>query len=251
MKNIIIFVVVVAGAYFAWNNLPGLRDQVTKAANKYGGWTEEARKSDPVGYIDYAIKQLDGSVAEFNESKDGLMAAKKTSEAKLEEARDTQAKATEFAGAVREQYKIAEETDGWPISVNGATYKKSEAVALVNNLLREKTEKGALMVQYQGILTQIEASSADLSARIADSKFSKEKLIAQKEFVKVGNLSAEADELLAKVNDLVEGNEKLSQEGPPTTYEDFAKNMDKVTEMEAKEAIETEANSAALDFLNG
>jgi len=88
MKNLIIFVVVVAGAYFAWNNLPGLRDKVTQAANKYGGWTEEARKNDPVGYIEHAIKELDKDVVDFTAASAKLKEAQASSQAKLEEYRD-------------------------------------------------------------------------------------------------------------------------------------------------------------------
>ena len=250
MKNIIIFVVVVAGAYFAWNNLPGLRDQVTKAANKYGGWTEEARKSDPVGFIEHAIKTLDNDVAEFTQSKADLVAAKKSNEAKLEEFRDEQATAAEFAASIKEQFKTANETDGWPITINGESYDKSQVITTVNNLLKTQAEAGARMVDYQGILTAIDTRASQLSSRIEDSKFNKEALIAKKEMVKVDNLSAETDALLAKVNDLVEGNQKLADEGPPMTLEGLTASKDKTAKVEETAAAKAAADSAALDFLN-
>ena len=250
MKNIIIFVVVVAGGYFAWNNLPGLRDQVSKAANKYGGWTEEARKSDPVGYIEYAIEHLDKDVASFTEAKAGIVGSKKSAEEQLEHYRNEEATSSKFANQIKEQFKTAEETGGWPITINGSSYDKSSAVALVNDLLLTKSNASARMADYQTILSTLDARASELSTRISESKFNKEKLMAQKDLVKVDSLSAEADQLLAKVNELVEGNDKLSEE-PATTYEELVNNITKQAKVDEKAAKEAEANSAALDFLNG
>lgn len=249
MKNIIIFVVVVAGAYFAWNNLPGLRDQVTKAANKYGGWTEEARKSDPVGFIEHAIEQLDKDVAGFESAKSAMLESKKSSEAKLEEYRNEEAQATELANAIKEQFKTAEETNGWPITITGKPYEKSEAIALVNDILMTKKNASARMADYQGVLNTIDTRASELSTRISESKFNKDELMAKKDIVKVDNLSTETDALLAKVNDLVEGNSKLT-EGPALTFEDLVKDLDKQAKVDEKAAATEAANSTALDFLN-
>ncbi|QDV05942.1 hypothetical protein Poly30_14450 [Planctomycetes bacterium Poly30] len=249
MKNIIIFVVVVAGAYFAWNNLPGLRDQVTKAANKYGGWTEEARKSDPVGFIEHATEQLEKDIKEFEAAKTALVSNKKSSEAKLEEYRDEQATSMGLANSIKEQYKIAEETGNWPITVAGKSYDRTAAITLVNNLLATSKNAAARMTDYEQVLAAIDLKSAELTGRISESKFNVEKLAAQKELVKIDSLSAEADMLLAKVNDLVEGNSKLAEE-PALTYEDLVKDLTKQAKAEEKAAASDAANSAALDFLN-
>ncbi len=250
MKNIIIFVVVVAGAYFAWNNLPGLRDKVTKAANKYGGWTEEARKSDPVGFIEHAIEQLDKDVEGFESAKAAMLENKKSSEAKLEEYRNEEAQATELANAIKVQFKTAEDTNGWPITISGKPYDKSQAITLVNDILMTKKNASARMVDYQGVLNTIDTRAAELSTRISESKFSKDELLAKKDIVKVDNLSNETDLLLAKVNDLVEGNSKLTDE-PSLTFEDLVKDIGKQAKVDEEAAKEAEATSAALDFLNG
>lgn len=249
MKNIIIFVVVVAGAYFAWNNLPGLRDQVTKAANKYGGWTEEARKSDPVGFIEHATEQLEKDIKQFEAAKTALVSNKKSSEAKLEEYRNEQASAKELAASIKELYKTAEETGAWPITISGKPYERAQAIALVNDILMTQKNAGARMADYAQVLASIEAKSAELTTRISESKFNVEKLAAQRELVKVDSLSAEADQLLAKVNDLVEGNSKLADE-PALTYEELVKDLAKQAKVDEKAAADDAATSAALDFLN-
>ena len=74
--------------------------------------------------------------------------------------------------------------------------------------------------------------------------------MAQKDLVKVDSLSAEADQLLAKVNELVEGNDAISEK-PPETYDELVNNITKQAKVDEKAAKEAEANSAALDFLNG
>lgn len=249
MKNLIIFVVVVAGAYFAWNNLPGLRDKVTQAANKYGGWSEEARKNDPVGYIEYAIKALDKDVAQFTEANTKLKEAKASNEARLEEQRDKAAQANDLANAIKEQYKSAKENNAWPITVAGNEYTETAAVDLVGNLLQTKTTATALMADYEGVLATINKKTSELTQRISDSKFNKEKLMAQKELVKVDNLSTEADELLAKVNDLVEGNSKVA-EGPAMTFDDLMKDIDKQAKANAEAAEAEASDSEARSWLD-
>lgn len=250
MKNIIIFAVVVLGGYLAWNNLPGLRDQVTKAANKYGGWTEEARKNDPVGFIEHATEQLQKDIEGFEEAKAALVSSKKKSEAKVEEYRDEQADAKNLANAIKEQFKTAEESGSWPITIGGDTYERAQAINLVNNLLMTQKNAGARMADYEKVLATIDAKSADLTARISESKFNVEKLESQKELVKVDNLSAEADALLAKVNDLVEGNSKVAEE-PAQTYEELVEKLSKQAKADEEASAADEANAAALDFLNG
>ena len=178
------------------------------------------------------------------------MASKKSSEEKLEEYRNQEATATTLANQIKEQFKTAEETGGWPITINGESYDKTNAVALVNDILLTKSNASARMADYQAVLSTIDARASELSTRISESKFNKEKLMAQKDLVKVDSLSAEADQLLAKVNELVEGNDKLSEE-PATTYEELVNNITKQAKVDEKAAKEAEANSAALDFLNG
>ncbi len=251
MKNLIIFVVVVAGAYFAWNNIPGLRTQVTQAANKYGGWSEEDRKNDPEGYIKHAITQLEGDITDFEGAKKGLLETKKSSEAMVEKHRDDLAKAKMVADTIKEQYKSAEETDGWPITFAGDSYDKSQAITTVNNLLREQKESGSLLSKYEIVVADIDKKLGEVSERIADSKFNVESLTAQLELVKVDKLTSDADALLAKVNDLVEGNSRLAEEsGPAQTFDEIAKNLEKQAKAAKAEAEEAAANSAALDFLN-
>ncbi|MFT5732336.1 MAG: phage shock protein A [Planctomycetota bacterium] len=249
MKNIIIFVVVVAGAFLAWNNLPGLRDKVTKTANEYGGWTEEARKGDPVGFIEHAISELEGDITEFKETQTALVATKKENEDKLEEYRDEQADAKTFASAIKEQFKTAEETQGWPITLAGKKYQRTDAITLVNSLLATDRDAGALMAKYEQVITMIDAKSIELRSRIDQSEFNVKELAAQKQLVKADSLSAEADSLLAKVNDLVEGNSKVV-DGPAVNYDDFLKDVTKQAKVEEKAAETDAATAAALEFLN-
>ena len=45
--HVLVAIVLVLVGWFAWRNLPGVRTRVENTVEEYGGWTQEARESDP------------------------------------------------------------------------------------------------------------------------------------------------------------------------------------------------------------
>ncbi|MEM9802125.1 MAG: hypothetical protein AAGA20_17505 [Planctomycetota bacterium] len=245
MKYLIVIALIAAGGYLAWQNLPGLRNTVTQAANQYGGWTEEARRNDPVGFMQHAQDELRSDIKGFEEARDELATNKTNAEANLERFRNEETAASEAANALRELYKSANESNSWPIEWMGQSYSREKLVEQVDQLLADKSNATERQADYQKVLDKVEATRTELRARINDSETALDRLAAQEAMIKVDKLTAEADELLAQVNELVEENAKVAAD-PVRTVDELVAEAAK--QAEAKAA--SEAVSAAQDFLD-
>lgn len=245
MKNLIIVALIAVGGYIAWNNIPGLRDKVTQAADNLRSWDAEARKNDPMGFLEHASKQLSADITAFEDAKKGLDATKKKAEDTLASFRDDEANAKTLASTIKERYVAAEASGEWPVTVLGESYSRDKLMEQVEELLATQDNAAARQTEYLAVLEKIEMKRGELRTRINDSKAALDRLAAQKAMIEVDTLSTEADELLAQVNEVVTGNSGTVDD-PVRSLEDLLKDASKAASAETK----TESPSRALDFLN-
>ncbi len=246
MKNLVLIALIAVGGFLAWQYLPGLRASVSAKINEYGGWTEAARQSDPVGFIQFARTELEKDIVEFEKAQGELATLRKENEAKLEEYRNLEQTSTTLANQARELYKAAEETGSWPVTLVDLEYDRTKLVAQVDSLLTDKAEAVKLQSKYAEVLDKIEEKASQLRSRLADSRSAVSELEAQESMMKVEKNFEETDARLAKVNALVEGNSKVADD-PIRSTQEFAEAMEK----EAKAAEKKVESAQALDFLNG
>ncbi|MEM9382888.1 MAG: hypothetical protein AAGB93_23255 [Planctomycetota bacterium] len=245
MKTIVIVAVVAIAGFLAWQNFPGLRTSISKAANEYGGWTEEARRNDPVGFIQHAQKELAGDIEQFEEARASLDVNKRNAETQLDKFRNDEANATELANKFKSLFQTAEASGTWPVDYLGESYDRQALIDQVDDLLAEKANATKLQAQYLEVITKVDLTRDALRDRISESNFKLKELEAQEAIVKVDKLTTDSEELLAQVNELVEGNTKVAAD-PVRSIDELLKAADKQASAAAKE----DAPSAALDFLN-
>ncbi len=237
-----VFAVAVLGAiaYFA---LPGFRTKVDKTYDKHFGWNAEARRSDPVGFIEYSIEKLTANIDKFTEARSNLQ----LQQAKLADMKRENDGKVAFAEkqleAFKGAYQVAGAGKGWPASVAGKSYSEADLKSQVKVLLSQKAG-------YQGIVTQLDAGIAtsdkrvmELMNHINDSKAKLSLLKAQKELVKANQLTAETEKLLTEVNDILIANEAPAQKSPVRTVEEMMK--------DANEAEGAAGDPETEAFLNG
>lgn len=245
MKSIVIVAAVALLGFLAWQNFPGLRNRISQAANEYGGWTEEARREDPVGFMQHAQSELRTDIEEFEMARKSLGETKLEAENDLEKFRDQEQSATALANAMRELFKAADANGEWPVTYLEQSYTREQLIDQVDELLAAKANAIARQADYQSIVERVALTSDDLRDRISDSRMALDELKAKETMVKVDKLSKETDELLAQVNELVEGNTRVAA--------DPVRNVDELLQAAAEqakaEATATEP-SAAVDFLN-
>jgi hypothetical protein len=239
LSLIVVLLLVGAGAYFLF---PGFRTKVNDTVSGLTTWNAEARRKDPVGFIDYAMKALGANVDKFEAVRSDLRVAT----AKLEKLRGENQAKQAFADKQLEEfkkaYKGAKDGNAWPVTVAGRPYKEGELKSQVSVLLTERGGFEAVLKQVDASLVNAERKGNELLNRINESKAKLSILGAQRELVKVNQLTAESEKLLAEVQDVLLQNEALAEKPAVRTVEELMR--------DAGEA--PGASSANVDaFLNG
>jgi len=206
MKYVLIAIGVVVVGWLAWTKLPGLRTKVSGKVDEYGGWTEEARRDDPVGFLTYAEEKLAKDIEAFRQSRETLAAAKANAEAERARNEGLLDAADELAGGFREAYRAAEAAGTWPVEVQGASYARDALIEQVESILGERASYAKVVDIYANVIVSADEQRKELRDRIQSSEATLVELRAQKELVRVNKLTAEADELLAQVEALIDGN---------------------------------------------
>lgn len=226
-------------AYFLF---PGLREKVDSTYDKHLGWNADARRKDPVGFMEYSIKKLGETITKFEEARGNLRVA----QAKLEDMkRDTGGKVA-FAEKQLVEFKAAYKTavggKGWPVAVAGRNYGEGELKNQVTLFLSQKGSFEKAAKQIDEAISTADKKQLELVNRISESKSKLSILETQKELVKVGQVTAESEKILSEVNDVLIANEALAEKTSVRTVEEMMK--------DAGESAGSVANPDTEAFLN-
>ena len=244
MKYVLIAIAVVLLGWLAWTKLPGLRTKVSGKVDEYGGWTEEARRDDPVGFLTYAEEKLASDIEAFRKSREALAATRSNAEAEKKKNEGLLTSADELAAKFRAAFQASEAAGSWPVDVQGASYDREALIEQVESILGERATYAKVVGIYGDVITSAEEQRKELRDRIQSSEATLVELRAQKELVRVDNLTAEADELLAQVDALIDGNrDTLVALDEPRSVEALL--------AASREESEPTTSSSALEFLEG
>ena len=239
-----IFVVVVICAVVIWQFLPGLQHRAVDVYEKYGGWTEEARSADPVGFIDYAERKLRGHLADMQQTTKDLAAARERLRQAEAQARASMENATEMAQSFRTAYRQAEADSSYPVRAEGREYDRTQFIAQVQLTLKEKAGYGQAITQMEQTDERAAQKETDLLAQITRIKAALEMLPAQRAIAEAHELTGETEKTWAEVNDLIGSNEKLLTDSPVRTVDELLRDR------EARPAAEADEVDV-LGFLEG
>lgn len=241
MKYVLIALVVVLVGWFAWTKLPGLRTKVSGKVDEYGGWTEEARRDDPVGFLTYAEEKLASDIEAFRQSRETLAATRADAETEKAKNEALLASADDLAAKFRAAFRAAATADEWPAKIQGGSYTRQELIEQVASILGERATYAKVADIYADVIASTDEQRKELRDRIQSSEATLIELRAQRELVRVDKLTAEADELLAQVDALISGNQEtlVALDEPRSVAELLA----------ASEGTEEPMSSSALDFL--
>lgn len=248
VQHVVVSAALLAGLVFAARSyLPGVKAKIDTFTEKHTGWTEEARRNDPVGYIDYALGKLGENLDKFQAAKQELAQAKLDAKQKLEEYDGKHSAAVTLSEEARDIYQAAEEAGGYPVQLLSKSYTKDELVNQVQLILAERDTYASSIEKFKEVIAMLEKTQANLTTRITTTQGSITELKAQREVVKIQKLTSEADALLAKVDDILGKNEEALSilDDPVRSVEDLLKAG---TESEEGEPVEA-ATAEALQFL--
>lgn len=249
---LIIFAAIFATVIYKRN--PGVKAKVDNMVNTYGGWTEEARKKEPAKFIEHAINQLEKDKVTFNAQRVSYGAVRSEAEASLKMAETKIAKANEFAEGIKMAYTKASTASTWPVEFSGASYTEDQLVTQVSTILHEKKAHENSIGTYKAILEDIETQDTALLTRITEIDGEIIKLKASKQAVQMKKLTADADSMLSKVNDLLEGNTSTISElnsSPIRSLDDLNLGGQEAGAADDDKKAKTVANKEVMDFLSG
>jgi len=222
LRWIVGLVVVVAIGVAAWRLLPGLRTKARDVYGKHGGWTEEARRDDPVGFLEYAERKLTRDLAALNTSRGDLAQATQRIAAEQAKTEGLVASATTLGESFRAAYKAAEAAKAWPVEVSGASYSREQLVQQVRLILMQKGNYEQIIGEFKKAADAAKKKAEQLVGQVNRTKATLAILPAKKEIARVNKLTEGIDDVLAKVNDLLGENEDVLSASPIRTVEELA-----------------------------
>jgi len=238
----LVLAVVVLGvvAYFAF---PGFKAEVNKRIDKVGGWTDEARRQNPVGFIEFSERKLKENIDLFETQRANLVTAR----SKLEDIKRENQQKQAFAEKQAEEFKLAfkktSAAGSWPVQVAGKPYSEADLKSQVGLLLKEMTGFESIVKQVDAALAKSEGKHADLVNRINESKGKVALLGAQKAIVNINKLTADTEKLMADVQDVLVQNEALASGTTVRTVDELMKEAMQATPSQASPAVDAFLNS--------
>lgn len=244
LTHLLLALALLIGGWFAWKRLPGIRTQVETTVEEYGGWTSAAREADPVGFLTFAQERFREDLVQFAASRTDLMAAGERAQEEVERHTALIAAADDLAGQFRAHFKGVEASDSWPTQFRGGDYDRESFVEQVEAILAEKRNSQQVLTTYEEVVVTAADREADLRDRITSTRATLQQLAAQKELVRVDKMTAEADDLLNEIEELLGGNKAIIEEdaGP-------VRSLEELLSASSSEPIESDADQDALNFL--
>jgi len=193
---------------------PGLWVQLDHKVAQAVGWTEEARKADPVGFADYAREKLRNDLEAMEKSRRELGAEIGQLSSKLREQQALRNHACGLADEFRVQYQVASTNDRFPVMVRDAAYTEDQVKSQVSMLLSEAEGYEAAVAKLQQVKEEAELRLEALTVRINDSEAQVRVLSVQREMLKAQLLSDEGEKLLTKVDELLHDNARIIKANP-------------------------------------
>jgi phage shock protein A len=221
---------------------PGIKAKVDKSYDKHFGWNAEARRKDPVGFMEYSIGKLGENIGKFEQARGDLRVA----QLKLEDMKRDNSSKLAFADKqlveFKDAYKAATGGKGWPVAMAGRNYTEGELKSQVTMLLSQRGSFEKVVKQIDVSISAADKKSLELVNRISESKSKLSILETQKELVKVGQVTAESEKILSEVNDVLIANEAMAEKASVRTVEELMR--------DAGESAGSVSNPDTEAFLN-
>jgi len=225
---------------------PGLWVQIDRKVTELAGWTEEARRGDPAGFVDHATRRLREDLETMERTRRELAAEIAQVSKKAREQEALRDQANQLANEYREAYQAACTNGSFPIVVRSAAYTGEDVKVQVRMILAEAAGYEEALDALKKVQEQAESKLEELTVRINSTETKLVALAAQREILLARTLSDEGEQLLAQVADLMDGNEQVIVQNPVRNVRELlAVSMDASAREESNGMTDVEAFLAA------
>lgn len=190
---------------------PAFRTVFPDSVNSLVGWTAEARQSDPAGFVAHVRRTLTESLVELEASRESLSAELSDVDREYHQQQALQTQSRLLA----EEFRSAWHCGSFPTEIRGAAYTSAEVQRQVGSLLTELDGYTENVRRLGDVLDRLEEQRQEISVRIDQTQTEISALGAEEEMQRLACASETADQLVAQVADLVNGNRDAVTDSAP------------------------------------
>ncbi|MCA9021053.1 MAG: hypothetical protein KDA74_12980, partial [Planctomycetaceae bacterium] len=198
---------VLSAAY--WGS-PAFRAVLGGQVRNYTGWTEDARKADPVGFVNHIETKLKQDIGRFQLIRRNLRGELNTLTKKEKEQRALLTDAETYAAEFRNAYQEGQ----FPVEVRAAAYNEQELENQVGITLAEIDAYQQNVQKLSQVRQNAELKIEELIVCIDKSEAQLTALSTQRELLKVRELTTDGARLLSQVDQLLHRNEEVMTSNP-------------------------------------
>ena len=220
-RHVVLLVVVgglVAGA--CWR-IPALRARVFEQGQAWIGWTEAARRADPVGFTDHVERELKEDLDKLQAARGQLAGEIGTLSRNVREQQALLEHAEKLAAEFRDVYQAATEDGTFPVTVRDAAYTEDQAVSQVSLLLAETEGYRETLDKVEALRKQAESRLEELTVRVDRTASQLAMIATKRELLRARVLTDEAEQLVTQVDELLDGNTQIVQDNPVRSVEEL------------------------------
>lgn len=242
MKKLSALAVVVLGtAITSYVNSPAIRAMMNREFRDLAGWTSDARREDPAGFVDHVKAKLNDDLSEMQGTKANLASEIVRVTDKKNELQALKSHAQSLAATFRSEWQ----TQSFPLVVCNAAYTKSQAESQVQLLLDQIAQYEESLGRVSSAESQADERIHSLTLQIDRTKTSLALLDTQKELLKAEKLTSEGEALVAQVDALLNENDAVIAGTPVRSVEELLASGGTATETSARK------DRRVAEFLSG
>ena len=200
---------------------PALRTAATQQWSNHFGWTDAARQADPVGFAQYAERQLSRDLEELQRTRRELAAEVGQLVRRTRQQQALRDQGMALAEEFRTQYQLASANGGFPLVVRNAAYTREQAEAQVSHLLAEMEGYEQSLALLTQVRQEAEVRLEALVVKVNQTETQLATLGTKRGLLRAERLSADGELLLAQLDELLTGNAQVIAENPVRTVEEL------------------------------
>ena len=193
---------------------PAMRATVETQSREWLGWTEEARRADPVGFTNYVERKLKADTATFQTSRVELAKGLDQLSGKLKEQEAYRDQARKLADEFRGAFQSARQGSSFPTTIRNAAYSEEQLVAQVSLLLAEVDGFDGTVRRLNQIRQQAATRMQEIVVRQNATEAQLAAISAQRGLLRASQLTTEGEALIAQVEELLEVNHTTLRNNP-------------------------------------
>ena len=239
---LLLVAVSLAGGAYALS--PAVRGVVQTQGREWLGWTEDARRADPVGFTTHVERKLRAESSMLHKSRQELAENSHQLSSKIKEQSGLRDRARKMADEFRGAYQTARASGAFPVMIRNGSYSEEQVIAQVSMLLAESSGLDRSLARLQQIQDQANKRLQEIVVRQTATDSQIAAIGAQRELLRARELSSVGEELIAQVDELFDLNRRVLTENPVRSLAEL------LASEEAPAPSSQTQHAAAVQFLS-